>query len=123
MEQSSLVRELTPVAERLYERHDATAKEWFPHELVPWGQGRDFDADETWDPAEVPMPAGVRSALFVNLLTEDNLPYYFRTIEARRIPGRAGQWRVFSQCCSLQCPVIYRTCLSHAPESHPLQSA
>jgi acyl-[acyl-carrier-protein] desaturase len=28
------------------------------------------------------MPEGVRSALFVNLLTEDNLPYYFRTIEA-----------------------------------------
>jgi len=28
------------------------------------------------------MPDGVRSALFVNLLTEDNLPYYFRTIEA-----------------------------------------
>jgi acyl-[acyl-carrier-protein] desaturase len=27
------------------------------------------------------MPDGVRSALFVNLLTEDNLPYYFRTIE------------------------------------------
>ena len=27
------------------------------------------------------MPDAVRSALFVNLLTEDNLPYYFHTIE------------------------------------------
>ena len=82
MDQSTLIEELTPVAEGLFDRHDATAKEWFPHELVPWGRGRDFEPDEAWDPADVPMPDGVRSALFVNLLTEDNLPYYFRTIEA-----------------------------------------
>lgn len=81
MDQSILLRELAPVAERLYDRHDAAAKEWFPHEMVPWGRGRDVVAGERWDPDEVPMPDGVRSALFVNLLTEDNLPYYFRTIE------------------------------------------
>jgi acyl-[acyl-carrier-protein] desaturase len=81
MDQTILLRELTPVAERLYARHDETAKEWFPHEMVPWGRARDFAPGEAWDPEEVPMPAGVRSALFVNLLTEDNLPYYFRTIE------------------------------------------
>jgi acyl-[acyl-carrier-protein] desaturase len=81
MDQSILLAELAPVAEKLYDRHDAAAKEWFPHEMVPWGLGRDFVPDEAWDPDEVPMPDGVRSALFVNLLTEDNLPYYFRTIE------------------------------------------
>src|SRR3954469_7334740 len=81
MDQSILIEELTPVAQQLYDRHDATAKEWFPPELVPWGRGRDFEPDEAWDPGEVPMPDGVRSSLFVNLLTEDNLPYYFRTIE------------------------------------------
>src|SRR3954471_7890743 len=81
MRSTHLVQELTPVAEELYERHDATAKEWFPHELVPWSRGRDAVPGETWDADEVPMPEGVRSALFVNLLTEDNLPYYFRTIE------------------------------------------
>src|SRR3954468_20007673 len=82
MRLTHLVQELTPVAEELYERHDDTAKEWFPHELVPWSRGRDAVPGEAWDPEEVPMPDGVRSALFVNLLTEDNLPYYFRTIEA-----------------------------------------
>src|SRR5581483_9770183 len=82
MEQAALLQELTPVAERLYDRHDGAAKEWFPHEMVPWSRGRDFEPNEEWDPDEVPMPSGVRSALFVNLLTEDNLPYYFRTIEA-----------------------------------------
>jgi acyl-[acyl-carrier-protein] desaturase len=34
--------------------------------------------------------SGLRSALFVNLLTEDNLPYYFRTIEG--LFGRDGAW-------------------------------
>src|SRR3954452_24874003 len=82
MDETALLRELTPVAESLMERHLSTTKEWFPHEMVPWSRGRDFAPDEAWDPQEVPMPDGVRSALFVNLLTEDNLPYYFRTIEA-----------------------------------------
>jgi acyl-[acyl-carrier-protein] desaturase len=86
----SLLRELTPEAERLLERHLGTAKEWFPHEFVPWGRGRDFAEGEEWDPAEWPLPEAVRSALFVNLLTEDNLPYYFRTIE--RVFGADGPW-------------------------------
>ncbi|MGH9039524.1 MAG: acyl-ACP desaturase [Acidimicrobiia bacterium] len=86
----SLLHELTPVAERLLERHVGTAKEWFPHEFVPWSRGKDFVEGEEWDPNDHPLPEAVRSALFVNLLTEDNLPYYFRTIE--RVFGRDGPW-------------------------------
>jgi acyl-[acyl-carrier-protein] desaturase len=81
METSQLLAELTPVVERLYERHLESAREWFPHELVPWSQGRDFEPGEAWDPEQAPMDEAVRSALFVNLLTEDNLPHYFRTIQ------------------------------------------
>ena len=36
--------ELEPVVGSLLERHLATSKEWFPHELVPWSRGRDFVA-------------------------------------------------------------------------------
>ncbi|MDP8954205.1 MAG: acyl-ACP desaturase [Actinomycetota bacterium] len=75
-----LLHELSPVAEQLLERHLDNAREWFPHELVPWSLGRDFEAGDEWDPAAAPMDEAVRSALFVNLLTEDNLPHYFRTI-------------------------------------------
>jgi acyl-[acyl-carrier-protein] desaturase len=42
------------------------------------------------DDSEVELSDAVRSSLFVNLLTEDNLPYYFRTIEA--MFGRDGAW-------------------------------
>lgn len=94
MTEADLLQELTPVAERLTHRHYDTCKPWYPHEFVPWSLGRDFDADESWDPDEVPLPDPVRSALFVNLLTEDNLPYYFQTID--RMFGRAGVWREWS---------------------------
>jgi acyl-[acyl-carrier protein] desaturase len=82
-----LLATLEPTAGRLFDRHVAQAKEWFPHELVPWSQGRDFEPGWEWSPDEATMSDEVRSALFVNLLTEDNLPYYFRTIE-RFLGGR-----------------------------------
>jgi len=83
MDDDALLVELSPAAERLFDRHLSQAKEWFPHEFVPWSRGRDFTPGEDWDPAEYPMPDAVRSALYVNLLTEDNLPYYFHTIDNR----------------------------------------
>ena len=90
-----LVHDLEPTVGELLDRHLAASKEWFPHEVVPWGQGRDFDPAEAWDPDEHPVPDAVRSALFVNLLTEDNLPYYFSTIN--RIFGADGAWGTWAR--------------------------
>lgn len=90
LDEAALLHELEPVATGLVDRHIKTAKEWFPHELVPWSRGRDFTPGETYEEAEMPLDPSVRSALFVNLLTEDNLPYYFRTIE--RMFGSDGVW-------------------------------
>jgi acyl-[acyl-carrier-protein] desaturase len=66
----------------LLERHLSRSREWFPHELVPWSLGTDFVAGEPGASAERVgwLPEGVRSALWVNLLTEDNLPHYFHAI-------------------------------------------
>ncbi len=75
-----LLAELEPTGARLLDRHLSTAKEWFPHEFVPWGRGRDFVEDEPFDPDVAGVPEAVRSALVVNLLTEDNLPHYHNTI-------------------------------------------
>ena len=86
---------LGPVARSLVDRHLGNAREWFPHEYVPWERGRPFGPDYEWAPDEAPMDEGVRSALFVNLLTEDNLPHYFWTID-RTFGGDAddvwGEW-------------------------------
>ncbi len=91
----ALLDELTPEAERLMERHLSASKEWFPHEFVPWSLGRDFVPGEEWAPDDEKMPPAVRSALVVNLLTEDNLPYYFRDIE--RMFGRDDVWGAWSK--------------------------
>lgn len=85
-----LVVELEPTVAQLLERHVQKSKEWFPHQLVPWSQGEDFGPDWEWTPEETSVPAEVQSSLFVNLLTEDNLPYYFRTIET--MFGRDSAW-------------------------------
>jgi acyl-[acyl-carrier-protein] desaturase len=82
--------ELEPTVEQSLERHLGSSKEWFPHELVPWSAARDFTADDGWDPREVELDPAARSALFVNLLTEDNLPYYTSTISA--LYGNEGAW-------------------------------
>ncbi len=82
MDDAALLLELEPTVAGLLDRHLDAVKEWFPHEMVPYSRGRDYVAGEEWDPTEAGLSDAVRSSLFVNLLTEDNLPYYFRTIEA-----------------------------------------
>jgi acyl-[acyl-carrier-protein] desaturase len=88
MDQAALIEDLEPVAAKLLERHMGVAKEWFPHELVPYSRGKDFEPGRQWVPedadfgsAGTEIDEAVRSALYLNLLTEDNLPYYFRDID------------------------------------------
>ena len=80
---ADLARELEPVAERELARHLSTAKEWFPHEYVPWSEGTDFDGvyeGTPWDASQSRIDPVGRTALVINLLTEDNLPSYHRAI-------------------------------------------
>ena len=100
MDGSQMIRELEPTVEQLMDRHLATTKEWFPHELIPYGRGKDFDAETPWsandsDLAGSTIDDAVRSSLMVNLLTEDNLPYYFRDIQ--RVFGDDGPWGAWSR--------------------------
>src|SRR5712692_8849420 len=83
VDDDALLAELEPTATKLLERHLSAAKEWFPHEMVPWSRGRDYVAGEGWDPDKSTLCAGARSALFLNILTEDNLPHYYRTISSK----------------------------------------
>ncbi|MCA1676279.1 MAG: acyl-ACP desaturase, partial [Actinobacteria bacterium] len=68
------------------------AKDWMPHEYVPWSQGRDYAelGGEPFDPEQSRLSPLARTALEVNLLTEDNLPSYHREIE--RTFGLDGAW-------------------------------
>ncbi|MET7835354.1 acyl-[acyl-carrier-protein] desaturase [Micromonospora sediminicola] len=93
LSQTALLTELEPVVEKNLDRHLSLAKEWFPHEYVPWSDGRTFDGPlggEPWSEADSTMSEVARTALIVNLLTEDNLPSYHHEIAT--LFGRDGAW-------------------------------
>jgi len=89
VDEKALLNEIAPAAEKLLARHMGVAKEWFPHEFIPYSRGRDFVSGEQWVAQDADfgdvgneMNKAVRTSLFVNLLTEDNLPYYTRDISS-----------------------------------------
>jgi acyl-[acyl-carrier-protein] desaturase len=95
-----LLTQLEPDVERLLLRHLDSSREWFPHEYIPYDRGRTFAPNAEWTEAEADLAGGeindaVRSSLLVNLLTEDNLPYYFRSIET--IFGADGVWGTWAR--------------------------
>ena len=90
--QAAVLEELEPVVAANLDRHDRVAKEWHPHDYVPWDEGRNFAAmgGEDWSPEQSRLDDAAKAAMFVNLLTEDNLPSYHREIATRF--GRDGAW-------------------------------
>ena len=92
LDTDTLLRELDPVVEENLDRHLGVAKEWMPHEYVPWSDGRNFAMldGEPWSVEQSTLSSTARTALEVNLLTEDNLPSYHREVE--RAFGRDSAW-------------------------------
>jgi acyl-[acyl-carrier-protein] desaturase len=91
--QTELLVELNPVVERELNRHIPVAKEWFPHEYIPWSDGRTYDGGlggEPWTETDSTLTDVARSALIINLLTEDNLPSYHHEIAV--LFGRDQAW-------------------------------
>jgi len=58
------------------QEHLESREHWYFHDFVPWEKGRSF-VDEPWDASQATLRPEVRTAFVVNLLTEDNLPYYY----------------------------------------------
>jgi acyl-[acyl-carrier-protein] desaturase len=88
-----LLHALEEVVETELNRHLKVAKEWMPHEYVPWSDGRNFDGvlgGQAWSPEQSKVSDIGRISLMVNLLTEDNLPSYHHEIAT--LFGRDGAW-------------------------------
>ncbi|MGH3423984.1 MAG: acyl-ACP desaturase, partial [Nocardioidaceae bacterium] len=93
MNQTELLLELEGVVEENLNRHLTQAKEWFPHEYIPWSEGRTYDGHlggDAWTVEDSEISDVARSALIVNLLTEDNLPSYHHEIAT--LFGRDAAW-------------------------------
>jgi acyl-[acyl-carrier-protein] desaturase len=95
VETRALLKQLEAVVEENLDRHLASAEDWMPHEYVPWSEGRNFAAlaGEAWSVEQSRLSPVARTALEVNLLTEDNLPSYHR--ELGHTFGRHGAWGVW----------------------------
>ncbi|MEP7004075.1 MAG: acyl-ACP desaturase [Chloroflexota bacterium] len=89
--EAALLAEIEPAIGKLIDRHLTVAKEWFPHDFIPYSQGRDFDK-EPWTPDQPRLTGVAQTAFEVNLLTEDNLPSYHYLIRAIFEKGD-GAWK------------------------------
>ncbi len=99
---SAVLIELEPVVAQNLDRHDRIAKEWHPHDYVPWDEGRNFAflGGEDWSPEQSRLDETAKAAMFVNLLTEDNLPSYHRESATRF--GRYGAWGQWVGRCTAE---------------------
>lgn len=91
--QARLIRDLEPVVAVELERHLAVQKNWYPHEYVPWSEGRDYAGPlngDAWEAKDSRLTPVAQDSLVLNLLTEDNLPSYHTEIAISM--GRDGAW-------------------------------
>ena len=94
--QSRLIRDLEPVVAVELERHLKTTKDWYPHEYVPWSEGRNFAGPlngDAWEAKDSKLTSIAQDSLVLNLLTEDNLPSYHTEIALSM--GRDGAWNTW----------------------------
>jgi acyl-[acyl-carrier-protein] desaturase len=91
--QSRLIRDLEPVVALELERHLSIQKDWYPHEYVPWSEGRTYAGPlngDAWEAKDSRLTAVAQDSLVINLLTEDNLPSYHT--EIANAMGQDGAW-------------------------------
>ena len=74
-EQFELVEAVEADVVRLMDEHKARRSDWYFHDIVPWERGESF-RDKPWDVSQCTISENARTSLVLNLLTEDNLPYY-----------------------------------------------
>jgi len=92
LETRVLLSQLEAAVGENLDRHLGSAEAWMPHEYVPWSEGRNFAGlgGEPWSVEQSKLSPIARTAMEVNLLTEDNLPSYHA--ELGRTFGREGAW-------------------------------
>lgn len=85
-----VLKSIEPQVHNLLAEHRKTRKPWSPHEVLPWGVGKDFN-EIPWDQFQCTLRPEVVLALETNLLTEDNLPYYHAQIAEMVDPDSVWQ--------------------------------
>lgn len=92
--QIDILRELEPVVEDQLNRHNFVRRPWVPIEYMPIDEQTGQIRLRVEGPEEAPLLSPeAQAAMIVNLLTEDNLPAYHRTIANNfGLDGPWGEW-------------------------------
>jgi len=69
-----ILKTLEPDVQSIFEKHYQTKKPWYPHELLPWDNLSNKDNKPVIMDQETRK--AIASSLYLNVLTEDNLPWY-----------------------------------------------
>jgi acyl-[acyl-carrier-protein] desaturase len=83
-ENLELLEAVEPAVATLIAEHQERRKDWYFHDLIPWERGRNF-VEVPWDESQCTINERARTSLVLNLLTEDNLPWYHLALE-RHLP-------------------------------------
>lgn len=81
-------------SERLLNRHNDSPKEFYPYDFVDQLDDSVRTGEFVYEDAK--LPEEVKSSLYVNLLTEEGLPYYTSVIERDLPKGHAFREWVYS---------------------------
>ena len=76
VEAIELAKSVESTMATLMAEHLDRREHWYYEDFVPWEQGRSFST-EPWHESQASLSPEVRTAFVLNLLTEDNLPYYY----------------------------------------------
>ncbi len=87
-EKFELVETIEDDVIRLTEAHKERRSDWYFHDIVPWERGESF-RDKPWDVSQCTISENARTSLVLNLLTEDNLPYYHMLL-AKYLPEKSA---------------------------------
>ncbi len=79
-ENFELLEAVEPAVSKLIAEHQDRRKHWYYHDIIPWERGRNF-RDLPWDESQCTINERARTSLVLNLLTEDNLPWYHLALE------------------------------------------
>ncbi|MFT3716028.1 MAG: acyl-ACP desaturase [Gordonia sp. (in: high G+C Gram-positive bacteria)] len=95
LSQLELLQELSPAAEEEVNRHLKVARDWNPHDYVPWDEGKNYAplGGDDYNEEHGELSEVAKAAMITNLLTEDNLPSYHRVIaENFSMDSAWGHW-------------------------------
>lgn len=89
-EHLELVEAVEPTVAKLLAEHRERRKPWYFDDFIPWEEGRNF-VKEPWEESQATLNERARTSLVLNLLTEDNLPYYHQVLDTYMPKGSV--WR------------------------------